>query len=401
MAASDFSERRDADALQGAWERYERLLAAGADPEYAAEQASKLLTPGAASLFAIADAVRVSARPVPSPAFAARMEADLMSSYEDVRRLQPRRGLLSRTRRTAGSTMMAFAACIALLAGVLLASSHSLPGDGLYGLKRSSEEAQLAIVWGPSEAHVRISLAQRRLDEVQGLFARTRTSVLGAPGSNVAGGLDDIDPHIAQLIRETLAQAEQQITIAANILIGQHVVGRADASALARLVTVAHHGAAIAKGVAVTLPSPDKPPVLTTADNLAIVAAKAEAVQQQQQAAPAQATATPCPSPSATPTPSPTPSPSPTSTPEGASPAASASAKPSSTPAATPERADPCARPTPTPTPTPSATPAPASPAGKKKSAESSPGPQSDGGSATQAGSGDASSAPSGAQPAS
>src|SRR5437016_1878849 len=137
LAAEGFSERRDMEALDRALERYERLLAKGVSADAAAREASKLLTPGAAPLFVIADAVRVS-------------------------------------------------------------------------------------------------LAYRRLNEVQGLFARAGTHVLGVPGTNVAGALDDMDPHIAQLIRDTLADAEQQINAAAKILITQH----SDSQALGRLANV-------------------------------------------------------------------------------------------------------------------------------------------------------------------
>ena len=60
MAGNGFSERRDMEALNAALERYERLLAKGTDGHVAAREASKLLTPGAAPLFVIADAVRVA-----------------------------------------------------------------------------------------------------------------------------------------------------------------------------------------------------------------------------------------------------------------------------------------------------------------------------------------------------
>src|SRR5437879_8626343 len=220
MAANGFSERRDTEALNAALERYERLLAKGTSADIAAREASKLLTPGAAPLFVIADAVRVSARPLQTPSFAARMEAELLSAHGRVRELAPRRSIqAARRRRSAGAMIMAFAACVAVLAGMLVASSRSLPGDGLYGIKRASEGAELAIVWGPTEAHVRLSLAETRLNAVQGLCARAGTHVLGAPGSNVAGALDDMDPHIAQLIRETPAAAGDQLTPVAKIRI--------------------------------------------------------------------------------------------------------------------------------------------------------------------------------------
>jgi len=404
MAGSGFSERRDMEALNAALERYERLLARGTSADVAAREASKLLTPGAAPLFVIADAVRVTARPLRTPSFADRMEAELRAAHGRVRELAPRSTIqaAARRRRSAGAMIMAFAACVAVLAGVLVGSSRSLPGDDLYGIKRASEGAELAVVWGPTEAHVRLSLAETRLNEVQGLFGRAGTHVIGAPGSNVASALDDMDPRIAQLIRETLADAEQQITVAAKILITEH----SDSKALGRLATVAKQGASIAKGVAAALPSDDRPPVLTTSDNLAMVAVKAATVQQQvkqQQAAPATATLPPCPTPTPTPTPTATPSATPSSTPNS-----TPSASPSATPAATPTP-QPCATPTPTPTPkpTPSATPEPASPKASPQSgnsAQGSPAAQPDqagDGSGAQAGSADQSSDSTGVQPAS
>ena len=405
MAASGFSERRDMEALQQALERYERLLAKGVSAEAAAREASKLLTPGAAPLFVIADAVRVSARAAQTPAFADRMEAELLAAHGRVRELAPRR--IAARRRSAGAMMMAFAACVAILAGVLVASSHSLPGDGLYGMKRAGEGAQLAIVWGQTEAHVRISLAETRLQEVQGLFARAGTHVLGVPGTNVAGALDDMDPHIAQLIRQTLADAEQQITEAANILITEH----SDPKALGHLASVANQGASIAKGVASALPSGDRSPVLTTSDNLAMVAVKAATVQQQvkqQQAAPATQTLPPCPTPTATPTASPAPTPTATPTPTP-TPDKTPSATPSATPQATASAApcvSPSPSPTPKPTPTPTESPSPKVSPESGKSAGPSPRAQSDSagdGSGAQAGSADHSQDPGGAgtQPAS
>jgi hypothetical protein len=325
------------------------------------------------------------------PAFAGRIEAQI------------RAGRIERApsahRRPQGLAMLAMAACIAVLAGFLVVASHSIPGDGLYALKRAGETAQLSVTWGSTEAHVRLSLAETRLQEVQGLFARARNQVQGVPGTIAAGGpTDGMDPHIAKLIRQTLREAEVQINAAAKILIADH----SDRLALQRLVTVAHRGSSIAKGVAATLPSLQKPPVLNTADNLAIVATKAEAVRQEIPAGP---TPTPCVTASPSPSRSPAPSASPSASPAPASekPAQSPSATPtaSAKPASPRPSSAPCVTPTPSPSPKPSPTATPSSspnssPAANK-SADNSP---SDGQAANQPPSNPSANGP-GTQPAS
>src|SRR5438105_3629203 len=108
MAGNGFGERRDMEALNAALERYERLLAKGTSADVAAREASRLLTPGAAPLFVIADAVRVSARPLRTPAFADRMEAELLAAHGRVRQLGRRTGRSAQAarRRSAGAMIM-------------------------------------------------------------------------------------------------------------------------------------------------------------------------------------------------------------------------------------------------------------------------------------------------------
>jgi hypothetical protein len=209
---------------------------------------------------------------------------------------------------------------------------------------------------GSTEAHVRISLAGERFDEVERLVERARVRAL-PEGVSAAGYAGIDDPRIIALIDSTLQDAGEQIEIAAKILTTQP----SPSKDLDKLVEASKRGRSLADKVAAELPVKVKPPVLRTAVRFMAIEAKAKAAK----ASAARAEETPAPGPCAEPTPTPSPSPSPSASPEVTttptpsptpSPTATAEESPTPKPSPTPS-ATPCVSPSPTPSPTPSASP--------------------------------------------
>lgn len=67
--------------------------------------------------------------------------------------------------------------------GLVSASSSSLPGEQLYGIKRSWEDLRLFFVFQPQERYVlQNEFEQERLDEIDGLLARRQTAPITFSG---------------------------------------------------------------------------------------------------------------------------------------------------------------------------------------------------------------------------
>lgn len=332
------ADREAAESLEHALTRLERLRARGVDESEARREAAAHLNPQVRAMFLLAASVRdAAADPVPAPAFAAALEARLRGDgggRAAVRSARAGRGPLRPPAPRWIPAMAAAAACLVAVVAVGKASTTSLPGDGLYPVKRAGESVRLAAASGRSEALLRVELADNRIDEVDGLVDRYRSRAVGVPGSDVAAAPVK-DPRIARLIERTLAEAASQMRQAAEVLLEVH-----DVTALNRLAAVAHRGRATAAQVAVSLPE-TTPSADAAAGELQSIEAKAVAALQK--IPPASPTPGPCATPTPTPTPSVTPAPSGTPT-------------PSPTPTPTPT---PSVKPTPTPTPTPSPTPSP------------------------------------------
>lgn len=107
-----------------------------------------------------------------------------------------------------------------LLTGAVWLSSGTLPGDSLYGLKRASENVQLSLLNGDgARGKEYLTLAKRRAAEVAKLLSRA--SSLDAPaGVHAAGG---INAHTAQLVTDTLDDADADARNASRLLTGQAV----------------------------------------------------------------------------------------------------------------------------------------------------------------------------------
>jgi hypothetical protein len=343
---SPFRDRRRAGALDRALERYHRLLESGLDPEAARAQARAALGAEDARLFLIAATLPETAAPVPEPEFAEMFAARLRraqvrpatSPVRDaaIRVLRPRPRL--------GFGFAAVAAAIAIFAGVLVPAFRSLPGDPLYALKRASERTQVAFASGSGEARLRLDLAGERFDEVHRLVERAHMSAF-APGVGAAAVTDDItDPHLVQLINDTLEEAGRELASAAKILIA----APSDGQDLDTLLAATQRGKKLAEDVAADLPPASQPPALDSVVQFAKIEAQAKAARSNVAAPP---TLQPCDTPTPTPTASPLQSTEPTPTPT-ATPTPTPTVSPELTPTPTPT-GTPCITPTPSPTPVP------------------------------------------------
>jgi hypothetical protein len=92
-----------------------------------------------------------------------------------------------------------------LLGGAVWMSRHALPGDALYGLKRASEDLELATASGPTDK------AQDYLK-----FANTRASEVGQLLAQSGSG--KVDSNTAKLVKGTLGSADSDVRQAAQLL---------------------------------------------------------------------------------------------------------------------------------------------------------------------------------------
>jgi hypothetical protein len=127
-----------------------------------------------------------------------------------------RRNILSGIRLS--RPLAAVAATVVVLAmilgGAVLISKKSQPGDHLYGLKRASESAQLALAPNASaRAKLRLNFASTHLDEVASLL----------PGGANASGVAQVSPHVVSLVDSTLASADSDVMSASQTLGAQAI----------------------------------------------------------------------------------------------------------------------------------------------------------------------------------
>lgn len=358
-------DRRRAQSLQDALERYERALNTGADAASARAQAGEGLGDLGRS-FALAVALGDAGREiVPDEAFARRVAMQLRTAPAvagTVRRAPSRRA------PRFSLAPLALAAATVIVAVVLIPSLRALPGEPLYAVKGAAEDARIWWARDQGEARVRLGVADERFEEVERLIDRSRVVVSG-PGISAAAAADIADPEIARLIEQALDDAGRQLEAAADILTSQP----APQEDIEELLVVTQRGREITAEVAHDLPTKDKPPVLRTGVKLAKIEAQAKAAQTTaepvEQTPPPCATPTPTPTPTASPSPTPanaddaTPTASPTPTPPAEETDATPDAEPTSEPEATP-CVSPSPSPSPSPTPSPTAEPeeSPASP---------------------------------------
>jgi hypothetical protein len=108
-----------------------------------------------------------------------------------VRRLLP--AMTGRQARARGAILVGVAAGAIALSGISAASENALPGDALYGMKRSTERAQLALASSDiGRGQLFLDFARTRLDEA----ATLRGDRLG-----FSAVLDDMDADTRQGVR--------------------------------------------------------------------------------------------------------------------------------------------------------------------------------------------------------
>jgi hypothetical protein len=121
-------------------------------------------------------------------------DAEPVGGHDAVR--ESRRGLLGRAAgrriRARGAIVIGVAAGAMAVSGISAASENAAPGDALYGVKRSTERAQLAMAGSD------ITRGQLSLD-----FARTRLAEAPAlsDAAGFAGVLDDMDADTRQGVK--------------------------------------------------------------------------------------------------------------------------------------------------------------------------------------------------------
>lgn len=149
----------------------------------------------------------------PDPTFRRDLRAQLIAAAERdgigvTASPQPRESLRriiakpSARPRARGAIVVGIAAGTLALSGVSVASGEAMPGDALYGMKRSTERAQLALAGSD------LTRGQLYLD-----FARTRLQEAHALRANDAGfvaALKDMDIETQQGIRMLVGSAMEQ-----------------------------------------------------------------------------------------------------------------------------------------------------------------------------------------------
>jgi hypothetical protein len=139
------------------------------------------------------------------PATAGARHSD--SVFAKIRRIP-----IGRPLTVVASVITAFAL---LLGGAVWMSRKALPGDALYGLKRASENVQLALDGSATDkARDYLKFAGTRVDEARALASRASASAAGA-GPQASGG---IDSHTASLITSTLSSADSDVKSASSLL---------------------------------------------------------------------------------------------------------------------------------------------------------------------------------------
>lgn len=112
------------------------------------------------------------------------------------------------------------ALCAVLALGVLavVLSRGALPGEVLYGLKRTSESAELAMTSGPeATARKHLDVAELRLDEVSEMIRQD--SAVAPAGAGSVPLAPEVDPGQAALITDNLREFDAQTREGVRLLL--------------------------------------------------------------------------------------------------------------------------------------------------------------------------------------
>jgi len=168
-----------------------------------------------------------SRAPRPTPR-AVASGATLATAGADAPRIRSGFGAIS-IRRVAVATTLALVAMIVLLGTAVFLSRNALPGDTLYGLKRASENFQLATDNSSEKAHDLLRFASRRVDEAQDLAGRAQAA---GSGPQAAG----LSSQTQKYIQQVLASSDSDVRQASRIL-GDQAVDSANARPLTTLTS--------------------------------------------------------------------------------------------------------------------------------------------------------------------
>ncbi|MFC0096187.1 DUF5667 domain-containing protein [Micromonospora marina] len=126
--------------------------------------------------------------------------------------------ITGRRARARGAILVGVAAGAVALSGISAASENALPGDALYGMKRSTERAQLALASSDiSRGQLFLDFARTRLDEA----ASVRDDRLG-----FSAVLDDMDADTRQGVRLLTTVAAQRSDPAALDAVDTFLAGQ-------------------------------------------------------------------------------------------------------------------------------------------------------------------------------
>lgn len=203
-------------------------------PQHRADEFARLLEtdghtddPVTAPLLMVVDALtEVPAVPGPRPEFRAALRQRLVA----VAAVQAANPVVERPLvrvRAASSTWKvqrrlaavgAGAAVVTAIAGVGVGASRSLPGEPFYGVKRATEDIQLATTFGTEDRGKRhLQFARVRLAEVSSLAGHT--AALGQMyGDRNYAGAAAVDRATSQLITDTLRDMDVETRAGANDL---------------------------------------------------------------------------------------------------------------------------------------------------------------------------------------
>ncbi len=131
-----------------------------------------------------------------------------------------------RAQRTLGVTTGALA-CVVALGGVAAAGDQSLPGDPFYGAKRGTEALRLTLARSEMDrGRQHLEFATTRLREVRGL---TLGRDAFENGSTDAADIASLDPGVAVLVRQTLADMDAETRRGTALLTSAFRSSQADA----------------------------------------------------------------------------------------------------------------------------------------------------------------------------
>ncbi len=204
----------------------------------------------------------------PTESFKRDLRAQLIATAERdgigvtaVHHEPPRRGmrLASARPRARGAIVVGVAAGTLALSGVSVASGEANPGDALYGMKRSTERAQLALAGSDlSRGQLHLDFARTRLQEAHEIWsdetgfvlslrdmngetqAGSRMLITSAMSQNDTTALDAIDRFVVgqrtivgQMLDRSTVVGRQQVTESLRLLNDVEDRARAARSALA------------------------------------------------------------------------------------------------------------------------------------------------------------------------